>query len=84
MGNPGGASDAFFYFTSDKRFIMKTITTEEKKMLFKGFLKDYSNHIRDSLLARIYGVYEIKVGTQQPFSIMLIGNVALTELEVIA
>ena len=29
MGNPGGASGSFFYFTSDKRFILKTITKEE-------------------------------------------------------
>jgi len=29
VGNPGGASDSFFYFTTDKRFIMKTVTKEE-------------------------------------------------------
>jgi len=35
-------------------------------------------------MARIYGIYEIKVGTQDPQSIILMGNIALPELEVIA
>ena len=52
--------------------------------MFDGFLNDYSGKIKDSLLARIYGIYEIKIGTQVPFSIMLMGNLASPELEVLA
>ena len=84
MGNPGGASGCFFYFTSDKRFIIKTITKEEQQVMFEGFLNEYSLKIQDSILARIYGIYEIKIGTQVPFSIILMGNIALPELEVIS
>ena len=32
--------------------------------MLDGFLNDYSSKIKDSLLARIYGIYEMKVGTQ--------------------
>ena len=57
MGNPGGASGCFFYFTPDKRFIFKTVNQEELQVLFDGFLNDYADKINDSLLARIYGIY---------------------------
>ena len=30
IGNPGGVSGCFFYATSDKRFIMKTLKKDEK------------------------------------------------------
>ena len=63
MGNPGGASGSFFYFTSDKRFIMKTCTKEESQVMFDGFLNEYSRKVKDSLLARIYGIYELKIGS---------------------
>ena len=52
--------------------------------MFEGFLNDYYSKMQDSLLARIYGIYEIKVGTQKPFTIILMENVALPELEIIA
>ena len=52
--------------------------------MFDGFLNDYSLKVQDSLLARIYGIYEMKVGNQQPFTIILMGNLAMPQLEVIA
>ena len=51
--------------------------------MFEGFLNDYSCKIKDSLLARIYGIYEIKIGIQEPFQIILMGNLAPPELEVL-
>ena len=45
--------------------------------MFDGFLNDYSLKVQDSLLARIYGIYEMKVGNQQPFTIILMGNLAM-------
>ena len=32
--------------------------------MFDGFLTDYAKKIKDSLLARIYGIYKIKIGNQ--------------------
>ena len=84
VGNPGGVSGQFFYFTSDNRFIMKTITKEESQVMFEGFLNNYAEYLQQSLLSRIYGIYEIKIGNQEPFSIILMGNLALPELDVIA
>ena len=52
--------------------------------MFEGFLNDYFSKIQDSLLARIYGIYETKVGSKEPFSVILMGNIAPPELEVIA
>ena len=59
MFNTGGRSGSFFYFTSDNRFIIKSITKDERQVLLGRFLKEYFSKIHDSLLAQIYGVYEI-------------------------
>ena len=79
----GGRSGCFFYFTSDHQFIIKSISKEEKQVLLGRFLKEYFSKIHDSLLARIYGVYEVTLKDQEPFSFMLMGNIATPELEVI-
>ena len=52
--------------------------------MLEGFLKSYASKVENSLLARIYGIYEVKIGVQEPFSIILMGNIALPELKVIA
>ena len=59
-----GKSGAFFFFSYDRRFILKTLKKEEIPTL-KALLFDYYNHITwenpNSLLARIYGLYEIQI-----------------------
>ena len=50
----------------------------------QSFLKQYLSNIADSLLARIYGLYEIRVGDQEPFSFILMGNIASPDCEVIS
>lgn len=48
--------------TYDKRFIVKTVTFREQKVLVRKVLTDYHTHIygfRDSLLARIYGCFTV-------------------------
>lgn len=62
-GNKGGRSSAFFYFTHDKKFIIKTITKEEHKVLLRVLLQNYHHHIAthpDSLIARLLGFFSIK------------------------
>jgi hypothetical protein len=61
-GNKGGRSDAFFFITYDRRFIVKTVTFSEQKNLVKNILSAYHEHIygfSESLLARIYGCFTV-------------------------
>jgi len=57
-----GKSGAFFIFTKDKQFILKTTTAEERDFLWY-ILPYYWQHMRrnpDSLLPRFYGIYSFK------------------------
>jgi hypothetical protein len=40
-GEASGASGSFFFFSHDKHFIIKTMTTSEKKFFLKKFAKHY-------------------------------------------
>merc|ERR1712139_515436 len=54
-----GKSGAFFYYTADGRFMMKTVTKGEKE-LFKQILKKYCQHIMENsgtLLIRFFGLH---------------------------
>jgi hypothetical protein len=42
--NDGGSSKAFFFFSSDKRFIVKSCTPGEMETL-KGLASDYARRI---------------------------------------
>jgi hypothetical protein len=60
-GQGAGASGSFFFFSHDKRFLIKTMTGGELK-LFLGLLPDYQEHLLmngDSLLAKIFGVFTV-------------------------
>eukprot|EP01122_Echinamoeba_exundans_P011050 TRINITY_DN4269_c0_g3_i1.p1 TRINITY_DN4269_c0_g3~~TRINITY_DN4269_c0_g3_i1.p1 ORF type:complete len:795 (+),score=203.61 TRINITY_DN4269_c0_g3_i1:107-2491(+) len=57
-----GKSGAFFIFTRDKRFILKTATKEERDFLWE-LLPYYLLYIRknpNTMLPRFYGVYSMK------------------------
>jgi len=57
-----GKSGAFFIFTKDRQFILKTCFKEERDFLWQ-ILPEYLKHIRenpDTLLPRFYGVYSMK------------------------
>ena len=60
-GESTGKSGSFFFFSYDRRFIIKTMFQEELE-LFLEHIVDYLKHLEenpDSLLARYYGVYQI-------------------------
>ena len=73
-GEGAGASGSFFFFSYDHRFIIKTLTTEEVKLLAL-ILPDYLKHIEDmqnySMLARIYGVFTIKTNYFVDLNVMV-------------
>ncbi|KAJ1615203.1 putative phosphatidylinositol-4-phosphate 5-kinase [Cryptosporidium canis] len=57
-----GKSGAFFYYTTDGRFLIKTV---EKKTatFFRSILNKYYNHIeknKNSLITRIYGLHALR------------------------
>jgi hypothetical protein len=61
-GESQGKSGSFFFFSHDKRFILKTLLKNERKTLL-DMLDEYIDHIvqseNRSMLARIYGLYTI-------------------------
>lgn len=56
-----GQSGSLFYYTKDRRYMMKTIPFREYEK-FRSVLKKYYNHMRtykDSLISRFYGLHEV-------------------------
>jgi hypothetical protein len=56
-----GKSGSFFFFSYDKKFLLKTMNDSEMDV-FQKALPEYFNHLRknpDSLLARIYGIFTV-------------------------
>ena len=76
-GESQGKSGSFFFFSHDKNFIIKTMTDNDLKT-FKSFITSYFKRIdsnpQESLLARIYGVYTIKMEEVEPVHLILMGN----------
>jgi hypothetical protein len=77
VGEGAGASGSFFFFSQDRRFIIKTMTKSELKRFLK-ILPYYEVHLienKKSLFARIYGVYTIKMDRySQDIDLMLMAN----------
>lgn len=62
-GESQGKSGSFFFFSHDKNFIIKTMTDSDL-YAFKNLFKTYFAHVStntQSLLARIYGIYTVKM-----------------------
>jgi hypothetical protein len=71
--NEGGSSQAFFLFSTDKRFIVKSCTPKEMKLL-RSMAPEYSQYLLnypESFLVRIYGAFNLVVyGTSFEFFVM--------------
>jgi 1-phosphatidylinositol-4-phosphate 5-kinase len=62
-GESLGASGSFFFFSFDKRLVIKTITEKECQMLLK-ILPEYYKHILkypNSLISRTYGLFYAEI-----------------------
>ena len=63
MGS-SGKSGALFYFTKDKKYILKSISHREFKILIgQKFLKDYHRFMStnsESLMTRFFGAYRFR------------------------
>ena len=76
-----GQSGSLFYYTKDKKYMMKTIPFREFKKM-RQVLRDYFNHIKkhsNSLIIRFYGLHEVKwtdlKGKVQVRYLCIMGNI---------
>ena len=75
-GEGAGRSGSFFFFSHDRKFIIKTMTSTELK-LFLGFLPYYIEHLKknpNSLLGKILGVFTIKAEKIHEVHVMVMEN----------
>lgn len=73
-----GKSGSFFFFSFDKRFLVKTMNNAELAV-FIDCLPEYVKFLRknpDSLIARIYGVYTVQMEDIVPVHLLLMSNAA--------
>lgn len=74
-----GKSASFFFFTENKQFVIKTLKDEELDLLArKGLLEKYFNYIKNnpqSMLARFYGIYTIKIKFMKPINVIVMDNI---------
>ena len=91
-----GKGGAFFYYTADGRFMIKTVTPEEKRLL-KQMLREYYMHLnsnKNSFVVRFYGLHGLRVKRSpvlfssgkyrddQKIFFVVMGNLFNTPLEV--
>lgn len=91
-----GKGGAFFYYTADGRFMIKTVSSKEKRLL-KEMLKEYFYHLKnnkDSLIVRFYGLHGLRVKrdpivfrqgkyrSDEKIFFLVMGNLFNTPLEV--
>lgn len=76
MSESKGKSGSFFFYSHDRKFIIKTITDGERKTLLE-ILHEYYNYIRDhkeSLITKIYGIYTVVIKNASSVNIILMQN----------
>merc|ERR1719213_294473 len=62
-----GKSGAFFYYTADGKYMMKTVTPKEQQLL-KRMLKRYYDHIeknKGTLITRFLGLHCLRAKSSQ-------------------
>lgn len=76
-------SGSFFFYTYDKRYLIKSMTFEEASFLRDTVLPSYYHHLsvyRDSLLSKIFGLYRInRPHSSNKIYFMLMVNVFYSE-----
>lgn len=80
-GEGMGKSGSFFFFSHDKKLLIKTMTTDDFNAWVELFPK-YFQHINmfeDSLIARVYGIYSVQMEDMQRQHLILMGSTALTK-----
>ena len=76
-GEGAGRSGSFFFFSHDKKFIIKTIPKEELNEVLR-LLPSLKEHFRTnprSLLSKIFGVFTVKTKSMSDVHLMLQENI---------
>jgi len=75
-GESEGKSGSFFFFSHDRKFIIKTMFQEELDIMIES-LRQYHDYIEQnpsSLIARIYGVYQVEMEGIVPVNLLVMRN----------
>jgi len=73
-----GKSGSFFFFSYDKKFLIKTMNDRELAV-FLDALPTYLYHLKKypaSLIARIYGIFTVRMENIVPVHLLLMANSA--------
>lgn len=76
-GLGAGASGSFFFFTENKRFIMKTMSTLEVKQMIRvlpAYLEHLEENDENTYIAKMYGMFTISMDKFTPISVMIMEN----------
>eukprot|EP00469_Lotharella_globosa_P016431 CAMPEP_0167827888 /NCGR_PEP_ID=MMETSP0112_2-20121227/11005_1 /TAXON_ID=91324 /ORGANISM="Lotharella globosa, Strain CCCM811" /LENGTH=537 /DNA_ID=CAMNT_0007730823 /DNA_START=65 /DNA_END=1675 /DNA_ORIENTATION=- len=77
-------SGQFFFYSHDKRYMLKTMTGAECKLLMK-ILPSYYQHVMEepnTLLCRFYGMHRVKPSGRGSFHFLIMESVFNTNLEI--
>ena len=72
-GAGAGASGSFFFFASDRKFILKTMSSREVNQMLR-ILPSYYEHLdknKGTMIAKILGLFEVRIDMFEPISIMI-------------
>jgi hypothetical protein len=75
-GESQGKSGSFFFFSHDQEFIIKTMFKDEFDIFMKA-VPDFYQYLRfqpKSLIARIYGVFQVIMNDLSPIYLLVMGN----------
>jgi 1-phosphatidylinositol-4-phosphate 5-kinase len=75
-GEGAGRSGSFFFFSHDDKFVVKTVTISELKIV-KKIMPMYSEYLKrnpDSLLGKILGLFTVATSKFSPVHIILMEN----------
>ena len=80
-GEGAGASGSFFFFSKNKKFLIKTMRGSEKEKML-NMLDDFVDHLKvnnnESLLSRVYGIFTIKTNIFKKMDFLIMQNSAQT------
>lgn len=73
-----GKSGSFFFFSHDKKLLIKTMTKGDFTS-WNNLFREYFDHVcenPESLIAKVYGVYQVQVEGVEPQYLILMGSTA--------
>ncbi|KAJ3672951.1 hypothetical protein LUZ60_006325 [Juncus effusus] len=79
-----GKSGSIFYLSQDERFVIKTLTKTELKVLLK-MLPRYYVHVgayENTLITKFFGLHRIKLKSGRKVRFVVMGNMFCTELRI--